>query len=152
MRLTRAGEYAVRCILYLSKKGKGVVVGRKEVAEATDTPNQFLAKIAQQLSKTGIIEIVQGAAGGYRLLRNPSEITLLEVIETIIGEISLNDCVARPESCRSSSFCTVHQVWNRACKQLRETLQSADFSQLADDDECCLHPVNLDMAKQVNQK
>lgn len=138
MRLTREGEYAVRCVLYLAKRGKGVLVSRKEVAEKTDAPNPFLAKIAQQLARGGIIEIVQGAAGGYRLLREPQDITLLEVVELVIGRISLNDCVARPQTCRASATCTVHQVWNKACRQLRDTLAAADFAGLAADGTCCL--------------
>ena len=136
--MTREGEYAVRCVLYLAKKGKGALVSRKEVAEQTDTPNPFLAKIAQQLARGGIIEIVQGRAGGYRLLRNPKGITLLEVVELVIGRISLNDCVARPQTCRASATCTVHQVWNRACRELRATLASADFAGLAADNTCCV--------------
>lgn len=138
MRLTRAGEYAVRCVLYLAKKGKGELVSRKEVAEKTDTPDQFLAKIAQLLAKARIIEIVQGAAGGYRLLKEPRDITLLEVVEHVIGNISLNDCVARPQSCTRSTTCSVHKIWVKACKELRATLASADFASLAADDTCCL--------------
>jgi Rrf2 family iron-sulfur cluster assembly transcriptional regulator len=141
MRLTRAGEYAVRCVLYLSRQGEGVLVSRQEVATATDTPTHFLAKIAQQLAKAGIIEIVQGAKGGYRLLRPPTGITLLEVIETIIGEIFLNDCIARPSSCRNSLACTVHRVWLKAREQLRATLASVNFADLLAEECCCLNPL-----------
>lgn len=138
MRLTRAGEYAVRCVLYLTKKGKGVLVGRNEIANNTDTPPQFLAKIAQQLARSGIIEILQGAGGGYRLLKEPANISLLEVIESIIGEISLNDCVTRPDCCSNSATCTVHRVWNKARRELRATLQEANFAQLAGEISCCV--------------
>lgn len=140
MRLTRAGEYAVRCVLYMARKGKGTPVSRHEVATRADIPGHFLAKIAQQLARANIIEISQGAAGGYRLLHDPGEITLLMVIEAIIGEISLNDCVARPDSCSSSPICTVHQVWNKAAAQLRETLRATTFATLLDE-SCCLAPL-----------
>lgn len=140
MRLTRAGEYAVRCVLYLARFGKGVSVSRHEVASRADIPTHFLAKIAQQLARANIIEITQGATGGYRLLHEPEEITLLAVIEAIIGEISLNDCVARPESCAISPLCTVHRVWNRAASQLRETLRETTFADLLDE-SCCLAPL-----------
>ena len=103
MRLTRAGEYGIRCVLDLARHGKGTLVSRKEIAVRTDVPPHFLAKIAQQLARAGIIEILQGANGGYRLLNDPADITLLSVIEAVIGEISLNDCVGRPESCHNSS-------------------------------------------------
>ncbi|MEJ2688780.1 MAG: Rrf2 family transcriptional regulator [Deltaproteobacteria bacterium] len=138
MRLTRAGEYAVRCVLYLAKKGDGELVSRQEIAEQCDVPTHFLAKIAQQLAKVGIIEILQGAKGGYRLLRQPGDITLLDVIETIIGEIFLNDCVIRPESCHKSLDCAVNRVWIRARDQLRQTLSEVTFADLLAEESCCI--------------
>jgi len=136
VRLTRAGEYAVRCILYLSKKGKGVLVSRKEIAEHAVIPGHFLAKIAQELARAGMIEISQGAKGGFRLLINPGEITLLQVVETMIGEIFLNDCVVRPESCEVSPDCSVHNVWMAARDQLRNTLGGVTFAQLIQQPVC----------------
>lgn len=136
MRLTRAGEYAVRCVLYLSRKGEGELVSRQEVASRAGIPPDFLAKIVQQLAKTGIIEIVQGSKGGYRLVRPPTAVTMLDVIEAMIGEIYLNDCVARPASCANNPSCTVHRVWLRAREQLRQTLGAVSFADLLRD-ECC---------------
>ena len=136
MRLTRAGEYAVRCVLYLASQGVGVVSNRKQIAESMDIPEQFLSKIAQQLARAGIIEIVQGAKGGLRLVVSPEKLSLLDVVETVIGEIFLNDCVMQPESCHRSNACTVHRVWETARNQLRETLREASFSKLLQEDSC----------------
>jgi len=116
------------------------VVSRQVIADCGDIPTHFLAKIAQQLSRAGIIEIQQGAKGGYRLLVPPEELTLLRVIEAIIGEIFLNDCVLRPESCKASSNCTVNRVWLKARTQLRDTLREVTFASLIEDDSCCIMP------------
>ena len=136
MRLTRAGEYAVRCALYLSYHGKGVTTSRREIARVMDIPDQFLGKVAQQLAKAQIIEIIQGAKGGYRLLMSPDKLTMLDVVEAVIGEIFLNDCVIRPESCQRAPACSAHQVWEKARDQLRNTLRQTSFKQLLED-ECC---------------
>ncbi len=133
MRLTKAGEYAVRCILYLSKQQEGAVVKRHEIAQSMDIPSRFLAKIAQQLSLAGILEINQGPKGGFRLLIPPHKLTLLYVIESVIGKIFLNDCVIRPGSCYMSPTCSVYRVWKKAREQLRETLNEATFSELIED-------------------
>ena len=138
MRLTRAGEYAVRAVLYLAKQKKGTLVSSREIATRTDVPAHFLAKIAQQLAKAGIIEIQQGSGGGFRLRQAPADLPLLTVIEAIIGEISLNDCVTRPDSCTRSALCAVHRVWNRANEQLRATLRETTFAELAAEENCCL--------------
>lgn len=136
MRLTRAGEYAIRCVLYLSISGKGVLAKRKDIARTMEIPEQFLGKIAQQLSRAGIIEIVQGAGGGFRLITSPEKLTLLDVVETVIGEIALNDCVANPNRCYRSPSCTVHHVWEKAREQLRDTLRQARFAELIAGDTC----------------
>ena len=136
MRLTRAGEYAVRIILYLSKQDAGGVSNRKQIAEHMDIPGQFLSKIAQQLARSGFIEIVQGAKGGLRLVVSPEELTLLDVVEAVVGEIFLNDCLMRPESCSRSNACAVHVVWEKARHQLRETLREATFAKLLKEDHC----------------
>jgi len=139
MRLTRAGEYAVRCVMCLGRNGgEDTVVSRQAVAECGNIPPHFLAKIAQQLSRAGIIEILQGARGGYRLLVPLEKLSLLEVIEAIIGEIFLNDCVIRPESCHASSSCAVNNVWLQARDQLRQTLAQVTFARLLDDESCCM--------------
>jgi len=136
MRLTRAGEYAVRCVLYLASKGVGINCNRKQIAAEMDIPDQFLGKIAQQLARSGFLEIVQGAGGGLKLVVAPEKLTLLDVVEAVIGEIFLNDCVIRPESCQRSQACSVHQVWDKARSQLRDTLREATFANLLTQDSC----------------
>ena len=136
MRLTRAGEYAVRCMLYLSCQGTGKIGSRLEIAQAMDIPAQFLGKIAQQLARAGYLEIVQGPKGGFRLIVPPEKVTLLGVIEAVIGEIYLNDCLMRPDSCHRSSSCSVYQVWQKARRQLRQTLEETTFATLLAEPSC----------------
>lgn len=111
-------------------------MSRKEIAESAVIPTHFLAKIAQDLAKAGIIEIRQGSHGGFCLLMEPKEITLLLVVETMIGEIFLNDCVVRPDSCEVSPSCAVHDVWIQAREQLRATLRNVTFAQLIEQRLC----------------
>ncbi len=128
----------MRCVLHLAKQEPDALVSRQTIADQCTIPPHFLAKIAQQLAKAGIIEILQGTRGGYRLLKRPADITLLDVIEAIIGEIFLNDCVIRPETCHASLDCAVNRVWIRARDELRRILGSVTFEDLAREESCCL--------------
>ncbi|MEL7638877.1 MAG: Rrf2 family transcriptional regulator [Solidesulfovibrio sp.] len=134
MRLTRAGEYAIRCLLYLSQHRDRPTISRKEIAEAMDIPAQFLGKVAQQLARAGLIAIRQGAYGGYELVAAPEEITLLAVVEAIDGEIFLNDCIHRPDSCDRQGYCSVHLVWEKARRQLRDTLAGTTLARLVEEE------------------
>ncbi len=148
IRLTRAGEYGVRCILFLAGNGQGKVVGRVEIAQAMDIPEQFLSKIAQQLARSGFIEIIQGAKGGYRLLFSPDKLSLLDVVESVTGEIFLNDCVMRPDSCFRSPECSIHRVWEKAREQLRNTLREATFAKLIEDETCIFPSISSELSEQ----
>jgi Rrf2 family protein len=123
-------------MVYLCGKGVFVLTARQEIAEQADIPSHFLAKIARELARAGLIEIRQGAKGGFVLLEDPDNITMLQVVETIIGEIYLNDCVARSGSCRISNNCAVHRVWLEARDQLRETLAKVTFADLIRNGSC----------------
>jgi Rrf2 family protein len=149
MRLTRAGEYAVRCIFYLSSQKKGLIISRRTISKEMDIPDQFLGKIAQQLARAGLIEIVQGAKGGFRLLLSPSEIPLLTVVEAVIGKIFLNDCLIRPESCHRSRSCSVNKIWEKAKDQLRDTLREVTFEHLLKEENCFLPDYPIDGLKKI---
>ena len=64
----------------------------------------------------------------------PADLTLLTVIEAVIGEIFLNDCILRPESCDRSPSCKVHVVWENVRNQLRESLRNVTFATLMTED------------------
>ncbi len=136
MRLTRAGEYAIRCMVYLAFKGQGVLVVKQEIVEQADIPSPFLAKIVQDLARAHLIEIRQGPKGGYVLMRDPAQLTLLEVVEVMIGKLQLNDCVGWPGTCAASAHCRVHQVWEDASAQLRQHLAGITFAELCKDESC----------------
>jgi len=114
------------------------LVTRREVSEFADVPTKFLAKIAQDLAKARILEIKQGPKGGFVLLRDPREVTLLQVVEIMIGDISLNDCTYNPKGCKASSSCSVNRVWITARDQLRKTLGDATFASLAQEKSCII--------------
>jgi Rrf2 family protein len=136
MKLTRAAEYAIRCVLYLAKRPFGQVVSRREVAQTMDIPMAFLGKIAQGLAKEGVLMVRQGAHGGYELALPPREISLLRVVEAMDGPILVNECLSRPQECGRSSYCAVHRVWEKARGQFRETLSAVSFEDLANQDQC----------------
>jgi Rrf2 family protein len=123
-------------MIYLAHKGQGVLVSKQEIAEKAEIPPHFLAKIVQQLSKAHLIVIKQGPKGGYSLLKPPAEVSLLQIVEVMIGEISLNECVGRPSSCALSKKCSVHKVWEKASRELRETLAEVSLAQLSENESC----------------
>jgi Rrf2 family transcriptional regulator, iron-sulfur cluster assembly transcription factor len=131
MEITRATEYAVRCVLHLALEPPERVVPRREIAAAREIPGQFLGKIAQRLGRAGIIRIHQGARGGYELAIPAEKLTLLEVVEAAEGALVLNKCVMHAKTCSRTCICAAHRVWSEARRQLRATLGGVTFADLA---------------------
>ena len=140
MEITRATEYAVRCVLHLALAPRDRVVPRREIAAVRAIPEQFLGKIAQRLARAGIIRIHQGARGGYELVASPDRVTLLDVVEAGEGPLSLNKCVMHPRACSRSGFCAVHRIWAEARRQLRDTLARTTFADLAAEESKAARP------------
>ncbi len=110
MQITRETDYAIRCMLYIAASESGsAVVG--DISEAQSVPRTFAAKIMQKLQRAGLVKSKRGVKGGYFLTREPSEISLLDIIEAIEGPLSLNICVVDKNSCDRVSQCSVHPIW-----------------------------------------
>ncbi|NIM94288.1 MAG: Rrf2 family transcriptional regulator [Anaerolineales bacterium] len=130
MQITRQADYAVRAVLHLTELENGNRAPTSQIASEQNIPPSFLAKIVSQLSVAGIVQTSRGARGGVSLARDPSEITLLEVVEAIDGPITLNDCVTDPNSCPFGDDCRVHDIWCEAQADLVKKLSDTNFESL----------------------
>lgn len=81
MQLKASTDYGLRTVLYLAAKGG--TCSSKDISEDMAIPRDYLIQLAQLLRKAGIIEAQPGKNGGYRLSKEPSETTLLEVMEAL---------------------------------------------------------------------
>jgi Rrf2 family transcriptional regulator, iron-sulfur cluster assembly transcription factor len=113
MELTRKAEYAIRGMLYLSRQQEGNISMLIDIAGAVEAPKTFLAKIFQELVKTGLIKSTRGVRGGFVLARPPERITLREIVEAIEGPIMPNQCLMGEGVCSFQNTCPVHPVWRR---------------------------------------
>jgi len=112
MRLSRKADYALRAVRYLANLSKGKLGSISAVAEAEAIPREFLAKILKDLTRAGILMSFQGVTGGYRLSRQPKEISFLDVIEAIEGPIHINLCTEEGDCpCSVAETCQMREFW-----------------------------------------
>lgn len=129
--ITRATECAIRALLYLAMHSKGQIVYKKDICRSQNVTPAFLTKILQPLIKNGIVGSQRGVGGGFFLLLDPSEVTLLDVIQSQEGPILLNRCLGASETCERSGICPVKNVWQEANRNLTDLLAGFDFLMLA---------------------
>jgi Rrf2 family protein len=85
VRLSEGVEWALHCATLLALLPPGVALPASKLAEYHGVPEAYLAKHLQALSRAGILASEPGARGGYRLARDPDQITVLDVVEAVDG-------------------------------------------------------------------
>ena len=133
--LGRRADYAIRAVVDLARHhGNGTRRKAREIAEEMAIPRNFVPQILADLVRVGMVTSVAGPDGGYTLARRPSELSLLEVVEAIDGEVASTECVLRGGPCRWDGVCAVHVPWSRAQQALRDELAKTSFQDVADID------------------
>ena len=130
MQITRQADYALRAMLFLARLETGERAATSQIAEEMQIPASFLAKIISQLSIAGLIQTSRGAHGGVRLMRQPEEVSLLDVVEAIDGPITMNECTQDPSVCAFGDNCPLHDVWCEAKAELVHKLREETFDKL----------------------
>jgi Rrf2 family protein len=128
MKLSAKTEYGCLAMLALAEEfDSGEPVQLRRIAEEHGIPPRFLVQILAQLKGAGLVASTRGAAGGYRLVRPPHEVTLCDVIEAIEG-------LPRPESSAAKTSPLGQALVDFCCElsQLErdrlETMTLADFA------------------------
>ena len=96
-----------------------------------DIPGRFLPQVLADLGRAGLVEAAPGRAGGYRLARDASAISLLQVIEAVEGDSRRRSCVLRGGPCGRDGFCDVHEVFFAGQDALLSHLARSMLSDLA---------------------
>lgn len=124
LQLTRRGDYAVRAAISLARAaGLSHYVKLREVSEEMAIPSRYTQEILTLLMRAGLVEARAGKQGGYRLLRDPSEVSILDVVEAAEGPLRLERCTLSGGPCHwDATVCAVHDIWEEANRALTAAL------------------------------
>src|SRR6516164_11840857 len=87
MKLTRASSYALHAVVFMAVQKEDRPIASHLIAQARGIPERFLLKVLKPLVSAQVLLSIKGPNGGYRLARQPNEITMLEVLEAVDGPI-----------------------------------------------------------------
>ncbi|MFY8052057.1 MAG: RrF2 family transcriptional regulator, partial [Armatimonadaceae bacterium] len=80
---TKKADYALLALSFLASKPEGERVGPARIAAHYEIPVEMLAKVMQTLAKAGLVDGMAGPTGGYRLIREPVNISVRSVVEAV---------------------------------------------------------------------
>lgn len=135
LELGRRADYAIRATLDLAHHAPtGDRRKARAIADAMSIPASYVPQILAELVRAGVVRSVAGPDGGYVLARAPEEVTLLEILRAVDGEVTSTACVLRGGPCRWEDTCAVHDPWMQAQEALLDSLDATTFADLVVND------------------
>lgn len=133
MRLTQKSKYAVRALVELAVSGEEGPLGVAEIARLQRIPERFLEQILGELRREGLLKSRRGAHGGYSFAMPKEEVSVLDVVEILDGEV-------RPARCSAGGVCYIadaplcvtSEVWDEARVALEGVFGRYSIAQLAE--------------------
>ena len=132
LQLTNQADYATRAMFCLAKNGQGRLIPSNEIAEKMSISPMFLSRINSLLSLAGLINTRRGARGGISLAKDPSEISLFDIIAAVDGPVMLRHCLTDPGACERREECEIRPIWDEINNILVSKLKGITLQDLVD--------------------
>ena len=143
LKLTKKADYGLIALCHLASQSRTegtnapATASAKDIADTYRIPLPLLSKVLQALVRNGLLASEQGASGGYRLARDPHEITALEVIRIMDGPIILTHCFTEHDGhaeCGQHQYCPVREPLRKVHEGILRLLSGIAISDMASAD------------------
>lgn len=144
MKLSTRGRYGVTAMYELALNyGKGPL-SLRNIAAKQDISDNYLEQLICSLRNAGLVKSTRGAQGGYVLTKDPSEITIGDIITIMEGPIALVDCLlneadSSDQVCKKAGECVTRGVWEMVCQSINDVLNSITLADLCKNGSKSLH-------------
>ncbi|MBV8300434.1 MAG: Rrf2 family transcriptional regulator [Candidatus Dormibacteraeota bacterium] len=136
MRVSSKAHYGLRMMTEFARGYGHGPLSIAEVARVEHLPLAYLEQLAAQLRRGGLVESTRGVHGGYSLTRPAEDITVLEVVRILEGEVSPVECVASgyvSGTCVREGECASRGLWQRLKQSIDAVLSETTLADLIHD-------------------
>jgi Rrf2 family protein len=135
MKISTKSKYGLKAMANLALKQKCCSVS--EVSKEEHIPADYLEKIFSKLKKDGLIEVQRGVKGGYFLNRNPKNISIADIMQSLEGKFTPVQCVGDDSKykCPQSCQCRTQRMWKKIQDGFTATLESISLASLINENE-----------------
>lgn len=125
-------ELGIKAVLFLSIQPRDQLFNAKTISKDLKVPKEFVAKVLQKLTYSGIVTSKKGKEGGFALKKSPEEIKLIDIVNVIDGTQGFNGCVLGFENCSDTSPCPVHNEWSTVRNRIIEMFSKSSIADFSD--------------------
>ena len=134
MNLNKSTRYALYAALEMAQVEEQDQVTVSQVAQRYRIPETALAKVFQRLVRSGLAAGTRGVGGGYRLVRDPSKITVLDVVSIFEPPRPPRQCLLQDQPgkpCSDFTSCRLRRLFDEVDETARSTFASVTLDTLA---------------------
>jgi FeS assembly SUF system regulator len=129
LRVSKLTDYATVIMTVLADTAEGVL-SAQDVAARARLELPTVSKLLKQLAHAGLVESFRGVNGGYRLAREPAQITIAQIVTAMEGPIGMTECSAHVGLCDLESHCGVRVNWQRINHAIAHALASVTLADM----------------------
>lgn len=129
LRVTKLTDYATVLLTVLASRA-GQVLSATELAQASGLEATTVSKVLKPLAQAGLAEGLRGVHGGYRLAREASDITLVQIIEAMEGPLAITECSQQDSQCGIAQQCGARSNWRLINDVVADALRGMTLAQM----------------------
>ena len=129
LRISKLTDYGTVVLVQLAANA-GRVCSATDVASATEIALPTVSKLLKSLARAGLVNSTRGASGGYKLARDPADISAADVIDALEGPVSITECSSSDSQCNFEHVCNVGGAWQRINVAIRHALDGVSLVDL----------------------
>ena len=130
MKVSTKGRYALRLMIDLAMHTDDGYISIKTVSQRQDISEKYLEQIIKMLSKAKLVESTRGAQGGYRLVKDPSQYTVGEIVRVTEGSLAPVECLNDDSTCENCQNCVTIEIWQNVLDAINEVVDNITLDYL----------------------
>ena len=144
MRISTKGRYGLRFLIDVAQHQHQGAVPLRDISRRQKISHKYLWNLVTPLKNDGFIEATRGAEGGYRLLREAEEISLLDIVNTLEGPLEIAPCLTDSAACAETNQCAASEAWTKVQEKTQHILAEIKLAEIVRRQEEIDLPRNAD--------
>lgn len=132
MKLSTKEKYGLRALLDLAVYSEKGPVSISSIAARQNISERYLEQLVGKLKKAGMVKSIRGAQGGYQLSKDPSSISVGDILRTLEGSLRAVECpgLREDQGCEEADFCVTKYVWQKMNDSITQAVDDITLEQL----------------------
>jgi FeS assembly SUF system regulator len=132
-KLSKKADYGLIAVKHLAMHRNEHAYSANEISDEYGISATLMAKVLQKLARQGLVAAKHGSSGGYQLVKEPGQISALDVISAIDGPVLITSCVTTHGNCDATDRCSVREPLRRVNESILNVLSTVTILQMSED-------------------